>query len=175
MDEIVGEDEDLEEGGVGEEVIAGKVFAAEIIFEFIEEMFVTESFSPPDDDRFRRPIVDVGEDGVIVVAIIKKIGLEFGRAQNDEPVGPGALGEDVNRFGDGDGGIPRGAFPVPFGDGFARFSHGRIEVGGDGEMRALFMPEVEDIGLEPGAVEAEPEVEAIRECLPKGMAEPECM
>ncbi len=175
LDEIVGEDEDLEEGGVGQEVIAGKMFAAEIIFEFIEEVFVTESFSPPDDDGLRVPIVDIGEDGVKVVAIIKEIGLEFGRAQNDEPVGPGTFGEDMNCFGDGDGGIPGGAFPVLFGNGFTGFYHGRIEVGGDGEMSALFMPEVENVGPEPGAVEAKPEVESFRKRLPKGMAETERM
>jgi len=175
LDEIVGEDEDLEEGGVGEEVVAGKVFAAEIVFEFIEEVFVTESFSPPDDDGFRRPIVDVGEDGVIVVAIIKEIGLEFGEAQNDEPVGAFTFGEDMDRFSDGGGWIPGGAFPVSFGDGFTRFPHGRIEVGGDGEMSALFMPEVEDIGPKPRTVKAKPEVETFRKRLPQGMAETECV
>lgn len=175
MDEIVGEDEDLEEGGVGEEVIARKVFAAEIIFEFIEEVFVTESFSPPDDDGLWRPIVDIGEDGVIVVAIIKEIRLEFGEAQNDESIGAFTFGEDMNRFGDGDGGIPRGAFPVLFGDGFARFYHGRIEVGGDGEMSALFMPEVEDICSKPCAVETKPKIETLRKRLPKSVAETECV
>lgn len=175
LDEVVGEDEDLEESGVGQEVIAGKVFAAEIIFEFIEEVFVTESFSPPDDDGLRRPIVDVGEDGVIVEAIIKEIGLEFRETQNDEPVGALAFGEDVNCFGYGDGGIPRGAVPIPFGDGFARFPHGRIEVGGDGKMSALFVPEVEDIGSKPCAVETKPEVETFRKRLPKGVAETECV
>lgn len=173
MDEIVGEDEYLEEGGVWEEVITREVLAAEIIFEFIEEVFVAEAFPPPDDDSFRTPIVDVGEDGVIVVEIIKEIRLKFGEAQNDEPVGALAFGEDVNCFGDGDGRIPGGAFPVLFGDGFARFPHGRIEVSGDGEMSALFMPEVEDIGSKPCAVEAKPEVEAFRKRLPEGMAETE--
>lgn len=173
LDEIVGENKDLEEGGVWEEVIAREMLAAEIIFEFIEEVFVTEAFSAPEDDRFRIPIVDVGEDGVIVVAIIKEIRLEFGEAQNDEPVGAFAFGEDMNCFSDGDAGIPRGAFPVTFGDGFARFPHGRIEVGGDGEMSALFMPEVEDIGPEPCAVETKPEIETFRKRLPEGMAETE--
>lgn len=80
LNEVVGEDEDLEEGGVGQEVITRKMFAAEIVFEFIEEMFVAESFPPPDDDGFRLPIVDIGEDGMIVVEIVKEIRLEFGEA-----------------------------------------------------------------------------------------------
>lgn len=79
----------------------------------------------------------------------------------------------MNCFGDGDGGIPRGGFPILFWNGFTRFSHGRIEIGSDGEMSALFMPEVEDIGAEPGAVESKPEVESLGERLPEGMAKTE--
>lgn len=176
LDEVEGEDEDLEEGGVGVEVGTRETFAGEIVFKFVEEMFIGEPLTMPSTNFFCGPIIDVGDAGVVgETGMFKEIGLILGPAHEDDAVSVPAFAEDMNGFGDGDGRVPGGTFPERVWDGFGHFYDGGVHIGGDDEVSAFFMPEVEDIRLIPCAVDAKAKMQSLRQRAVECAAETERM